>query len=112
MALLGLLGGPLAKVLAGFAAAAAIMLGVLLWLHEHDARLLAVQAARRQAVVAAQRLADAKAATDAVQAVADARAKRLDAMTKAKMEIAHATAPSCGVPAAVLRAVDALRAGP
>jgi hypothetical protein len=112
MALLGLFGGPLGKVLAGFLAAGAIVLGVLLWLHEHDARLLAEQAARRQAVVAARQLADARAATDAVQAVADARAKRISAMTKARMEIAHATAPSCAVPAAVLRAVDALRASP
>ena len=84
------------------------------WLREHDARLLAQQAARAQAVVAAQRLSDARAAEAQVQAVADARAKRLDALATVKLEIAHAMPPaaSCGPPAAVLRAVGALRADP
>ncbi|MBU6246487.1 MAG: hypothetical protein KGN77_01925 [Xanthomonadaceae bacterium] len=112
--ILGLLGGPLGKVFAGVAAGGAILLGAALWLHEHDARVLAEQAARQQAVVAAAQLADAKAATAAVQAVADAAEKRAEALANVRMEIAHATAPSasCAVPAAVLRAVDAMRPAP
>lgn len=109
--LLGLLGGPVGKVLAGVAAAGVIVLGAALWLHEHDARILAEQAAKAQAVAAAAELADAKAATAAVQAVADAAQARANALANVRTEIAHAAAPatSCAVPAAVLRAIDALR---
>ena len=110
-ALLGLLGGMPGRILAGLAAAGAIVLAVVLWLHEHDARLLAEQAAKVQAVAAAQQLATAKAAADQAQALADAAEKRAATLATAKTEIAHAPppAPSCGPPAAVLRAVDALR---
>jgi hypothetical protein len=110
--LLGLLGGPVGKVLAGVAAAGVIVLAIALWLHEHDARILAEQAAKVQAVTAAAQLADAKAATAAVQAVADAAQARANVLANVRTEIAHAAPPAaaCGVPAAVLRAVGSMRA--
>ncbi len=114
IALLGLLGGPFSRIELYGVGLAALIAGGWFVVHEHDARLLAQQAARAQAVVAAQELADAKAATAQVQAVADETTKRLGALATARTEISHATAPaaSCGAPAAVLRAVDALRTGP
>lgn len=114
-AILGLLsGGTVSRVeLYGVFAAGALALGWL-WLHEHDARLLAQQAARARAVVAAQQLRDAHAATAAVQRVADAAIRRARTLAQVKMEVAHAAPPAaaCAVPAAVLRAVGALRASP
>lgn len=114
MPFLALLTGPLGKFAGYLLAAGAIVLAVVLWLHEHDARVRAEMAAKAQAVAAAQQLADAKAATLAEQQVADAAIARATALTNARMEIANAPAPapSCGVPAAVLRAVDALRPRP
>lgn len=112
--LLGLLGGKITRweIYGGIAAVAVI--GWFVWIHEHDAALLARQAAKAQAVVAAQQLADAHAATTAVQAVADAAIKRADALARARMEVANAPAPaaSCGAPAAVVRALGVLRANP
>lgn len=112
--LLGLLGGKITRweIYLGLGVVAAF--GWFVWVHEHDAALLARQAAKAQAVVAAQQLADAHAATTAVQAVADAAIKRADALARARMEIANAPAPaaSCGAPAAVVRALGVLRASP
>jgi hypothetical protein len=110
--MLGLLGGPVGKVLAGIAAAGVIVLAVLLWLHEHDARILAEQAAKAQAVAAAAQFADAKAATEAVAQVAHDAVARAAAQANTRAQIAGAAAPaaSCGAPAAVLRAVDAMKA--
>ncbi len=114
MPFLGFVAGPLGKLAIVVAALAAVALGAALWLHEHDARVLAGQAAKAQAVAMAAQLADAKAATAAVAQVAHDAVARAAALTNARMEIAHATAPaaSCAVPAAVLRAVDALRPRP
>lgn len=112
--LLGLLGGKITRleIYAGIAAVAAI--GWFVWIHEHDAALLARQAARAQAVAAAAQLADARAATAAVAQVAHDAVARAAALTTARMEIANAPAPAaaCGPPAAVLRAVGAMRASP
>lgn len=113
-ALLGMLGGPLSRIELYGGIAVVAVLGGWFVVHEHDARLLAQQAAKAQAVVAAQQLADAKAATSAVQAVADAAIKRADVLARARMEIANAPAPaaSCGAPAAVVRALGVLRSNP
>ena len=113
--LLGFLtGGTISRLEIYGLLAAGLALAGWFWLHEHDARLLAQQAARAQAVVAAQRLSDARAAEAQVQAVADARARRLDALSKARLEIAHAMPPAatCGPPVAVVRALGALRTSP
>ena len=114
MPFLGFLTGPLGKLAMVGAALAAIALGVMFWLHEHDARILAQQAARAQAVAAAAQLADARAALTQEQIVADAAQARATAIATARTEIANAPAPAaaCGVPAAILRAVGAMRASP
>lgn len=113
-AILALLAGRLSRAELYGAIAMAVIAGGWVVVHEHDARLLAEQAAKAQAVVAAQRLSDAHAATAAVQSVADAAIRRANALAQLKLEIAHAAPPeaSCAVPAAVLRAVGALRTGP
>ena len=111
---LGLLGGKITRLEIYVLLAAGLAFAGWFWLREHDARVLAQEAARAQAKVAAQQLADQRAATAQVQAVADAAQARADALTAARLEIAHAIPPAaaCGPPAAVLRAVGALRASP
>ena len=113
-AILGLLtGGRITRLELYGVGIAAVVFGGWLWLRGHDAKLLAEQAARAEAAVAARRLADARQATAAEQQVADAAIKRADALAQARLEIAHAAPPpaSCRVPPALLRAVGALRPG-
>ena len=105
--------GPLGKI-ATYVGVALGGLGLAaLLLHEHDARVLAEQALKEQAVISAEQLKDAQNATTQVQAVADATAARLSKLAGTKLEIANAPAPaaSCGAPAALVHAVDALRTG-
>ena len=111
---LGLLGGKIARweiYVVGFGA---LVLAGWLWLRAHDAKVLAEQNARQAEVVAAQQLRDAKRATAAVQAVADAAIKRAATLAQTRLEIAHAPAPAanCAAPAAVVRALGALRRSP
>ena len=112
--LLGLLGGKITRW--EIYAVGALLVGLGAWyvVHAHDARLLAQAAQRAQAVADAARLKDAKAATAAVAQVAHDAVARAAALTTARMEIANAPAPAaaCGPPAAVLRAVGAMRASP
>ncbi len=114
-AVLGVLTGGRITRLELYALGAVVVLAAAwLWLRGHDAKVLAEQAARRQAAVAAQQVADARAATAAEAAVSAEAIKRADVLARARMEIAHAPppAPSCAAPAAVVRALGALRAGP
>ena len=112
--LLGLLGGKITRWEIYLGIAAVVAVGWFVWIHEHDAALLARQAARAQAVAAAAQLADARAATAAVAQVAHDAVARAAALATARMEIANAPAPAaaCGPPAAVQRALGVLRQHP
>ncbi len=112
--LLGLLGGKITRWEIYLGIAAVIAIGWFVWIHEHDAALLARQAQRAQAVADAARLKDARAATAAVERVAQAAVARAAALAQARMEIANAPAPpaSCAAPVAVQRALGVLRQHP
>ena len=112
--MLGLLGGKITRWEIYLGIAAVVAIGWFVWIHEHDAALLAHQAQRAQAVADAARLADAKAATAAVERVAQAAVARAAALVQARMEIANAPAPlpSCAAPAAVVRALGVLQPAP
>lgn len=109
-ALLPLLAGPLGRMALWAGLAVALAGAGWLALHQHDQRVLAEQAARQAAAVAAQQLADLRAALDASQAEARAAAARAEAAATIKQEIANAPLTGECVPFDPLgAALDGLR---
>ena len=105
--------GAAGKYIAAVFAAVAIIGGYLFWLREHDGRLLAEQAAREAAVVAADRVKQAEAGAAAVQAEATAQIARITATSRTRQEIARAPVTfACAASPAVAAALRGLRPDP
>jgi hypothetical protein len=91
-------------------AALAVVAGVAFWLHEHDARIRAEDAARVAAVTAAAELANVRAGAAALaSSLADAEARASRVVT-IKTEIARAPiTQGCASSPSVRVALDAMR---
>jgi uncharacterized protein HemX len=109
------LAGGTGKVLGILALVLALAGGSALWLHEHDVRVLAEQAAAEAMQVSAEQAREHQAAIAALQAQHAADLARLRATTAVKQEIARAPiTTACAASPAVSAAAAELRrrAGP
>jgi hypothetical protein len=106
---LAFLASPFGKYVGYAALALTLILGGSYALHEHDQRVLAEQAAKEAAVVAAQQIADAKKVAAAVQADAAAAIARATLAATVKGNIDHAPITyACAQSPAVRAALDGL----
>lgn len=104
------LAGTYGKYIIDAAVALLVAGGIWFWLHEHDARVLADQAAAQAATVAAEQVRQAQDNAAAVAADAQAQIARAAAVTHVKTEIAHApTTQACVDSPAVAAALRSLQ---